>query len=155
MGVYSTACSWLTHPLVAGPVGGAIIVAFAKLDAKLRNVKREKETYWKLFIVTSLVFATVVYLVSAEFTKTDEFLTQQYDQNPPSLYPRSKGGYGESAQPAMAGPSETVAQMMENLPKVEMKSSRLPGYRSSRHGGRRHSSHRSSHRSSRHGRSKH
>lgn len=149
MGLWETIRSWLTHPLVAGPLVGFVVVGLAYLDSKFRDKKRERDTYLKLFAVTSLVSAIIVYLVVEEYEKVDEFLTQNYDTDVPDIMPSRGGGY---EQPEMVGPPD-AARILEGLSvphrpsRVEMVSERLhiPRHRSSRHSGGRH-------RSSRHGR---
>lgn len=150
MEVFRTVRSTITHPFVAGPLGGGVIVLLAYLDSKYRNIDREKSTYWKLFIVSTLVFATITYFVSSEHTKTDEFLDQNYDTKVPPLFPSSKGGFSSGDQPLMAGPDEYVSKIMNDLPepgtfklpevdpKVTMKIKPEKSYRSG-------SSHRSRH----------
>ena len=98
--------SYLTHPLLAGPLAGGVLVFLAYLDSKIRTIDRKRETYWKLFIVSSLIFATLVYLIAAEFNQVDEYLEQNYDINPPDMLPKSKGGFQQqSYQPLMRKPS--------------------------------------------------
>lgn len=111
--------STVTHPLVAGPLGGAIVAFLAYVDAKFREIDRERFTYWKLFIVSSLVIAILIYLVSEEFTKTDEFLNQEYETElAGSLMPSKKGGFEiqNPYQPELRGPSENITAMMDGLP---------------------------------------
>ena len=106
--------STITHPFVAGPIAGGIIVLLAYLDTKFRNIERNNETYWKLFIVSTLVFATITYFVSSEHTKVDEFLNQKYDTSLPSFIPKTKGGFSKKI--LMEGPPvDYVSKMMENL----------------------------------------
>jgi hypothetical protein len=115
--------STITHPLVAGPLGGGVVVLLAYLDAKFRDIKREKSTYWKLFMVSGLVIATLVYLVSEEFLKTDEFLNQEYETElAGSMMPRSRGGYDVSNpyQPELKGPRDNITEMMNNLQPSEV-----------------------------------
>jgi len=116
MGLLGTVRSTITHPFVAGLLGGIIIVLLAYLDSKYRNVEREKSTYYKLFIVSTLVFATITYFVSSEHTKIDEFLDQNYDTKVPSLVPSSKGNFTPSNQVDMERPDEYVSKMMDSLP---------------------------------------
>ena len=102
-----------THPLVAGPIAGCIVILLAYLDAKYRDIEKDNSTYIKLFIVSSLVFATLVYFISEEYDQTDEFLNQNYDTSVPSLLPKKKilGG----TQPTMKRPKTSVS-LMDNLP---------------------------------------
>jgi len=116
MGLLGKVRTTITHPLVAGPLGGGFVILMAYLDSRYRDVKREKSTYWKLFIVSSLVFATLSYFITAEHTKTDEFLNQNYDTKVPSLLPKSKGGFALDDQPLMDGPGDHISKMMEGLP---------------------------------------
>ena len=116
MGLLGKVRSTITHPLIAGPLGGGFVVLLAYMDSKYREVDREKSTYIKLFIVSSLVFSTLTYFVSAEHNKTDEFLNQNYDTKLPTLLPKSKGGFALDEQPLMDGPSDHISKMMEGLP---------------------------------------
>jgi len=116
MGLLGKVRTTITHPLIAGPLGGGFVILMVYLDSKYRNVEREKSTYWKLFIVSSLVFATLTYFVTAEHTKTDEFLNQNYDTKVPSLLPKSKGGFALDDQPLMDGPGDHISKMMDGLP---------------------------------------
>jgi hypothetical protein len=118
MELVSKVKSVIIHPLIAGPIGGGLIILLAYLDSKYRDVKRDKQTYIKLFIMSSLVFATITYFVSAEHNKIDEFLDQNYDTSDLSFLPKSKkGGFEMDDQPNMIGPGESIAKMMDNLPK--------------------------------------
>ena len=110
--------STITHPFIAGPLAGIFVVLMAYLDCKYRDVEREKSTYWKLFIVSSLIFSTVTYFISMEYNKTDEFLEQNYDTSEPSFYPKSKkkGGFLKKDQLTMNGPVKNIEQMMNSLP---------------------------------------
>jgi hypothetical protein len=96
----------LTHPLVAGPLGGSLMVLLAYCDAKFRVVDREKSTYWKLFIVSSLVFSTMVYFIAEEYNKIDEFLNQAYDTSLPSLLPSKESL--KKAQASMKRPPKLL-----------------------------------------------
>ena len=116
MGILDTVKSTITHPFVAGPLGGGFIILIAYLDSKYRDVKRDNETYFKLFIVSSLVFATLTYFIYMEHTKPDEFLDQNYDTSIPSLLPESKDGFSLNEQPIMERPSDYVSKMMDDLP---------------------------------------
>lgn len=159
MGLTDKIRSTITHPFVAGPIGGGFIVLLAYLDSKYRDIEREQTTYLKLFMVSSLVFATITYFIYMEHTKPDEFLDQNYDTSVPSLVPESKGGFALNDQPVMERPSDYVSKMMAGLP--EPGSYDVPGgndppvtmtmkpkYSSSSRSGR-------SHRSGRSGRSRH
>lgn len=118
MGLVGKVKSVLIHPLIAGPLGGGLIILLVYLDSKYRDVKRDKQTYIKLFIMSSLVFSTITYFVSAEHNKKDEFLDQNYDTNSLSFLPKSKkGGFEMDEQPLMEGPGGSIAKMMDNLPK--------------------------------------
>ena len=112
--------SVLTHPLAAGPLGGGFVVLMAYLDAKYRDVKRDKSTYIKLFVVSSLIFATLTYFILNEIDETDEFLDQQYDTEvPSSLVPEKKGGFKKDIldnQSIMDSPLNNVENMMGGLP---------------------------------------
>lgn len=110
--------SFITHPLVAGPLGGLVVVLCAYIDAKIKDVERENTTYYKLFAVSALVTAVLVYLVSEEFTKTDEFLNQEYETElKSSMMPRHRGGFDvkEPYQPDMKGPKHDITTMMNSL----------------------------------------
>ena len=118
MGLFKKVKSVLIHPLIAGPISGGIIILLAYIDSKYRDVNRDKQTYIKLFIMSSLVFATIIYFVSAEHNKIDEFLDQNYDTSNPSFLPKSKkGGFEIDEQPLMKGPSGSIVELMDNLPK--------------------------------------
>ena len=118
MGLVGKVKSVLIHHLIAGPLGGGLIILLVYLDSKYRDVKRDKQTYVTLFIMSSLVFATITYFVSAEHNKTDEFLDQNYDTNSLSFLPKSKkGGFEMDEQPLMEGPGGSIAKLMDNLPK--------------------------------------
>ena len=68
--------------------------------------------------MSSLVFATIIYFVSAEHNKIDEFLDQNYDTSNPSFLPKSKkGGFEFDEQPLMKGPGGSIVELMDNLPK--------------------------------------
>lgn len=111
----------LMHPFVAGPLGGGIVVLLAYLDSKYKDVEKDRTTYWKLFIVSSLVVSTIIYFVSSENNKTkahDEFLNQSYDTSVPTLLPKSKGGFTVENQSLMNGPKENIEKMMGELPPV-------------------------------------
>ena len=114
MGLFETLRTTFTHPLAAGPLGGGLVVLLAYLDAKYKEVERDNSTYFKLFMVSSLVFATIIYFVSGEYNQTDEFLNQKYDTSLPSLLPK-KGGFKE--QPKMKGPDSSVS-LLDNLPDI-------------------------------------
>ena len=101
MGLFKKVKSVLIHPLIAGPISGGIIILLAYIDSKYRDVNRDKQTYIKLFIMSSLVFATIIYFVSAEHNKIDEFLDQNYDTSNPSFLPKSKKGGFEFIQEYM------------------------------------------------------
>lgn len=118
MGLVGKVKSVLIHPLIAGPIAGGLIILLVYIDSKYRDVIREKQTYIKLFITSSLVFSTIIYFVSAEYNKIDEFLDQNYDTSSLSFVPKSKkGGFEIDDQPLMKGPGDNIASMMENLPK--------------------------------------
>ncbi len=118
MELVSKVKSVIIHPLIAGPFGGGLIILLVYLDSKYRDVKRDKQTYIKLFIMSSLVFATITYFVSAEHNKIDEFLDQNYDTSNLSFLPKSKkGGFEMDDQPKMIGPGGSIVKMMDNLPK--------------------------------------
>jgi hypothetical protein len=120
MSLWETFRSWLTNPLISGVLGGLIVILLAYIDSKFREEERESETYWKLFIVSSLVIATLTYLVSEEFyqrSKTDEFLNQTYETNVPELVPKKKGG---TEQPVLSGPKENLMEGMNKLKPMEV-----------------------------------
>jgi hypothetical protein len=127
IGMLGTIKNTIMHPLVAGPLGGGIVVLLAYLDSKYKdggeNSKdsRDSMTYLKLFIVSSLVVSSIIYFVSSENNKTkshDEFLNQSYDTSAPTLLPKSKGGYSVENQSLMNGPKENIEKMMGGLPPV-------------------------------------
>ena len=121
IGMLETVKNTIIHPLIAGPLGGGIVVLLAYLDSKYKDVKKDSTTYWKLFIVSSLVFSTIIYFVSFENNKTkinDEFLNQAYDTIVPTLLPKSKGGYSVENQLSMNGPRESIEKMMGGLPPI-------------------------------------
>lgn len=153
MGYSDQLKSILTHPLFIGPLGGSFVILLAYLDSKYRDIDREKATYVKLFVVSSLVFATLIYFVTSKY-ETDEFLEQSYDTSQPSLLPKSKGG-GEGGknfslddplleQPSLEGPGDHIESMMNELPE--------PGtfHKSRRSSSRSQRSHRRSGKSRRH-----
>lgn len=108
----------LTHPLFIGPLGGCFIILLAYLDSKYRDTEREKSTYVKLFVVSSLVFATLTYFVTAEY-QVDEFLDQHYDTEIPSLMPKSKGFSKEfplDDQLPLKRPDDYIESIMSGLP---------------------------------------
>lgn len=110
--------SVLTNPLIIGPLGGFLAVLLAYIDAKLRDVDRERDTYWKLGIVSALVISALVYLLCEELTKTDEFLDQAYETElKGSMMPVKHGGYevSEPYQNDLKGPSENIQSMMSDL----------------------------------------
>lgn len=120
MSLFKSVCSFLFNPLVAGPMGGGLVVLLAYFDAKYRDVKRDKSTYTNLFIVSSLVFATLIYFVLEQNNPVDEFLEQVYDTNPISFVPKTKGGRRcvkdiLKVQPTMSGPPKHILDMMNNL----------------------------------------
>ena len=108
MSFINTCTKIIMHPLVAGPIGGSSIVLLTYLDSKYKNKKVEKETYYKLFIVSSLIFSTIIYFVSMEYTKKDEFLEQPFNVDTPSFKPKSKHFKtktgGDFAQNEIPGP---------------------------------------------------
>jgi hypothetical protein len=157
MSLWETIRSTISHPLVAGPLGGLIVVLLSYLDAKYRNIDREKDTYWKLGIVSALVIATLVYLVSEEYNKNDEFLNQEFNTELNESMMYRGGGFKTTKpyQPELTGPQENLHEMMNNLkptvvltdkkpemPKplfnnLKMEVTKVPGkHRSSRKSGR-------------------
>jgi hypothetical protein len=121
IGMLGTIKNTLMHPLVAGPLGGGIVVLLAYIDSKYKDVEKDNITYWKLFIVSSLVVSTIIYFVSSENNKTkahDEFLNQAYDTSAPTLLPKSKGGFSTENQSLMTGPKENIEKMMGGLPPI-------------------------------------
>ena len=111
----------IMHPFVAGPLGGVVVVLLAYLDSKYKDVEKDNTTYWKLFIVSSLVVSTIVYFVSSENNKikaNDDFLNQTYDTLVPTLLPKSKGGFTVENQSLMNGPKENIEKMMGGLPPI-------------------------------------
>ena len=140
--------SILTHPLFIGPLGGSFVILLTYLDSKYRDTDRERATYIKLFVVSSLVFATLTYFVTSKY-ETDEFLEQSYDTSQPSLLPKNRSGGGgregvDSAllgdpffeQQPLEGPGNHIESMMNDLPepgtfhKPRSKSHRYHGSRS-------------------------
>ena len=117
MGLVEKVKSFIIHPLIAGPLSGLLIILLVYIDSKYRDVERDKQTYIKLFITSSLVFSTIIYFVLSEHNKTDEFLDQNYDTSNISFLPKSKKGGFVIEQPLMNGPGDNIATMMDNLPK--------------------------------------
>ena len=122
MSLFKSISSFLFSPLVAGPLGGGLVVSLAYFDAKYRDVKREKSTYINLFVVSSLIFATLIYFVLEENNQVDDFLQQVYDTNPISFIPKTKGGRRcvkdiLKTQPVISGPPKHIIDMMNNLKK--------------------------------------
>jgi hypothetical protein len=118
MELVSKVKSVIIHPLIAGPLGGGLIILLVYLDSKYRDVKRDKQSYIKLFIMSSLVLSTITYFVSAEHNKIDDFLDQNYDTSNLSFLPKSKkGGFEMDDQPEMIGPGGSITKIMDNLPK--------------------------------------
>ena len=108
MSFFKNLRSFIVHPFIAGPLGGLLIVLLAYLDSKYKNQEKENETYVYLFLVSSLVFSTIIYFISGEFNNTDEFLNQDYDTSTPSFLPKSKGGFREKI---MKGPDNKYLDM--------------------------------------------
>lgn len=108
--------SILTHPLFIGPLGGGFVILLSYLDSKYRDIDRERSTYIKLFIVSSLVFATLTYFVTSKY-ETDEFLEQPYDVSKPSLLPKNRTGRDPLFEQApLEGPGNHIESMMNDLP---------------------------------------
>ena len=80
----------LLHPIVTGLIGGLTIIGLVYIDSKCRKIERKKDTYSKLFIVSSLVFSIISYIISLYYTKKDTWLEQTYDSTKPNLQPKSK-----------------------------------------------------------------
>lgn len=117
MGIVMTIRGVLFHPLVAGPIGGGLVALAAYADAWYREVERERSTYIKLFIVSSLVITTLVYLVAEEVVRTDDFLNQKYDiELGASMMPK-KGGFEVKKHYQMRGPQ--IADLVSDLPEVD------------------------------------
>ena len=124
--------STITHPLIAGPLGGGVVVLLAYLDSRYKDVKKENSTYVKLFVVSSLVFSTIIHFISSEYNKTDDFLKQQYDTSLPSFNPVSKGGFSTDTgstlditnnnsleyQVSLKSPHDNVENIMNSLPPI-------------------------------------
>ena len=85
--------SLITNPFITGPIGGGIIVGCAYLDAKLKDIKRTKETYIKLFCTSSFVFAVLTYCISYSLVDNDDFLNQSYSTDVPDVTPVTKTKY--------------------------------------------------------------
>ena len=135
IGMLETVKNTIIHPLIAGPLGGGIVVLLAYLDSKYKDVKKDSTTDWKLFIVSSLVVSTIIYFVSSENNKTkahDEFLNQAYDTSAPTLLPKSKGGFSTENQSLMTGPKENIEKMMGGLPPIGTWESPLHSSKSSK-----------------------
>lgn len=124
--------STITHPLFAGPLGGGVVVLLAYIDSRYKDVKKDNMTYLKLFAVSSIVFSTIIYFISTEFNKTDDFLKQKYDTSLPSFNPSSKGGFATDTgstlditgnnslenQISLKSPHENVENIMKSLPPI-------------------------------------
>lgn len=78
------------HPFTLGIIGGLSIILLAYIDAKCRKIERKQETYITLFLVSSLVFSTISYFISSHYTKSDNWLNQDYTKSKPNLEPTSK-----------------------------------------------------------------
>jgi len=85
--------SLVKNPFITGPLGGSIIVGLAYIDAKIKDIKRTKETYIKLFCTSSFVFAVLTYFISCAFVENDDFLDQSYCTEVPDVTPISKTKY--------------------------------------------------------------
>ena len=112
--------SLLFNPLVAGPLGGGLIVSLAYFDAKYRDIEREGSTYINLFVVSTLIFATLIHFVLEENNPIDAFLEQDYDTNPIDFIPKTKGGRKIvndilNSQVKMKGPPKHIMEMMNSL----------------------------------------
>lgn len=112
MSLWQKARSTLTHPLIAGLVGGLLVVFLSYLDSKIRKIERENDTYWKLGVVSSLIISSLVYVITEEFVKNDEFLNQKFETELSSSMMPKKGGYmTEAYQPELKGPSDVIEKM--------------------------------------------
>ena len=80
----------LLHPIVTGLIGGLTIIGLVYIDSRCRKIERKKDTYSKLFIVSSLVFSILSYIISSYYTKKDIWLEQKYDSIKPNLQPKTK-----------------------------------------------------------------
>ena len=138
MGNLDNIRSILTHPLFIGPLGGCLVILLAYLDSKYRDTEKEKSTYIKLFVVSSLVFATLTYFVTAEY-QSDEFLDQQYDTKVPSLLPKTKGAFTLKDQAPLEGPGgDYIKKMMSSLPEPGTYHKTSKSSKSRRHGKSKH-----------------
>ena len=125
MSLFENIRSYIIHPFVAGPLGGSIIVLLSYIDSIYRDIERDNNTYFKLFIVSSLVFSTITYFVYMEHKKIDEFLDQPYDVNPPMVNPQKKFNKGRSIELPLTSSNDRVSELMESLsqptnPKLEV-----------------------------------
>lgn len=102
----------ITNPLYAGPFGGFISILIVYLYYKYQNVEKEKDTYIKIFIGSTILISLILYVFFS-----DDFLNQKYDTSTPSLLPKSKGGF--SAQLQMPSPADNIEKIMGSLPNVK------------------------------------
>lgn len=116
--------SFITNPIIAGIIGGLIIILMAYCDAKYRKIERERQTYVQLFFLSMIVVAMVTYCVLYYNDSTDEFLEQQYETVVPSLIKTSKKNGGSLIlknkklnQSSMKEPKMNIIKMFGNLPK--------------------------------------
>ena len=103
----------ITNPLYAGPLGGFISILIVYLYSKYQNVKKENETYIKIFIGSTVLISLILYVFFS-----DDFLNQKYDTSMPSLLPKSKGGF--SAQLSMPSPVDNIEKIMGSLPNKDL-----------------------------------
>ena len=58
--------SFLNNPIISGILGGIISIILFNIDSKITKIKKEKKEYIKIFIVTTLIVGTIIYLLNID-----------------------------------------------------------------------------------------
>ena len=58
--------SFLNNPIISGILGGIISIILFNIDSKITKIKKEKKEYIKIFVVTTLIVGTIIYLLNID-----------------------------------------------------------------------------------------
>ena len=58
--------SFLNNPIFSGIFGGIISIILFYIDSKITKVKKEKKEYIKIFLVTTIIIGTIIYLLNID-----------------------------------------------------------------------------------------